>query len=191
MRTLRWSVCFLLCTAMAVMAAACGGDDNDGTLPTATSEQPSTTTREPAGPTATSADTGASDESLDVCSFLSPEEVSAAIGVDAPAGEAEDPVPPFFGCQWDTDQQLLKVSIIAWATEDDAKGSMNLETENNDYPVIEGLGDEAFNTQPIDDVTARSGRYEISVGLYFVSDDDAEELKRATEVARLIVDRLQ
>ncbi len=190
MRSLRWSVSFVFGLAMLVAVVGCGGDDDDDDAATATNDQAGTATSEPAGSTATSADAGG-DDAIDVCALLSPEEVSTALGAEAPEGESEAPVPPFFGCDWDTGEQSLAVSVIKWPNEDDAKSSMDLETENNDYPAIDGLGDEAYNTQPIDDVTVRAGRYEISIGLSFVSDDDEEELARATEVARIIVSGLE
>jgi hypothetical protein len=58
------------------------------------------------------------------------------------------------------------------------------------YPAIDGIGDRAYNSQPIGDVDVLAGPYEVSVSLYFASDDDAAELAMAGALAALVIDRL-
>lgn len=58
------------------------------------------------------------------------------------------------------------------------------------YEEVEGIGDRAIRSQPINDISVLSDRYEISVGLYLVSEDDDTEFEMAREIAALVVDRL-
>ncbi len=79
------------------------------------------------------ADTGGSSTAnIDVCSLLSDEEVSAAIG-SAPASEPTEPAGPFTGCKWGSG--LLFVQIAQSAT------LITAPTET-DCPSA-GIGDES------------------------------------------------
>lgn len=182
--------------ALTVFAACSGGDDEAGGSTSASAADTPAAGSTPANtaggdetPAATAPGTRGSGDSLDVCGLLTLDEVEAFLGVPPAEPQQEELAPPFFACSWESEQPVLNVSIIVWPDEDAAKDSVDL-TAGNAVAEISGLGDEAHNTQPSDDVTFRRGRYEVTVGIYFLSDDDAEELTAAVGLAHLIEERL-
>jgi hypothetical protein len=176
---------------LALTLTACGaaGDpvDTDSTTPTpgngAATGQPDAT----APPSVTD---GPSSADIDACALVTQDEVESIVGMPVGAPEPEDAPPPFFSCRYEDDEILpvVKVSIIASESADDAVSLFELGADQ--YPAVEGLGDRAYRSQPIDEITVLAGRYELSVGLYFVSEDDDAEFEMAREIAELVLPRL-
>jgi hypothetical protein len=127
---------------------------------------------------------------IDVCALLTNEEVEAVIGMPVGAAQPEESEAPFFGCRYEEDglSQVVSVGVIMWADAQEAEASFEFGADQ--YPAVEGVGERAYNSQPIDDISVLAGRYEVSIGLYFVSDDDEAELEMASELAVVIVGRL-
>jgi hypothetical protein len=190
----------LLAAALLVAASACGDDDGDDAVGiTAAVDE---TDAEGADTEATDVeDTDVRDQTtvangsravgeIDVCALLTKEEVEAVIGMPAGAAQPEESAAPYFGCRYEEDglSQIVSIGVLAWGDAEEAETSFEFGADQ--YPAIEGIGDRAYNSQPIDDVSVLSGRYELSVGLYFVSDDDEAELAMASELAAVALDRL-
>ncbi len=101
------------CAALLVLLlASCGGDDGSDSKGTK--------------------DGATSTANIDVCSLLSDEEITAAIG-NAPASEPTEPAGPFTGCKWGSG--LLFVQIAPSTTLITAPGE-------TDCPSA-GIGDES------------------------------------------------
>ena len=188
----------LLAAALLVAASACGDDDGDDAVGiTAAVDE---TDAEGADTAATDVeDTDVSGQTtdpsgavgeIDVCALLTKEEVEAVIGMPAGSAQPEESAPPFFGCRYEEDglSQMVSIGVLAWGDAEEAEASFEFGADQ--YPAVEGIGDRAYNSQPIDDLTVLAGRYELSVGLYFVSDDDEAELAMASELAAVALDRL-
>jgi hypothetical protein len=192
----------LLGTVILVLGA-CGGEDGDGSngddgggspaagatgSPEATSSADGAATATEAGTSASSPDGGAAG-AIDMCALLSQEEVSAVIGQEAGAPAADD-MSPFYGCRYESEDvtPIVSVGVFAWDDESQAESSFSFGADQ--YEEVPGLGDAAYRSQPIDEVTVLHGRYEISVGLYFVSEDDDEEFEMGVELAQMVLERL-
>lgn len=124
---------------------------------------------------------------MDVCALLTAEDVKGFLGVTTNGPEADDPFPPFFGCSWEGELPSLSLTVVAWPDEEQARASMDLFVSQP--PKLEGLGDEAFNTQPVNDVSVRQGRYEVSVDV-LAEEGSKAELDLAVEIARVVIVRL-
>ena len=194
----------------AALIAACGGnggngdDPNGGDGATSTAASTAVATPDTAASPGENVSTVASGNSapvdvadLDVCTLLTHDEVEAAIGQTAgpPAFIAMDESFASAGlgggdCRFEADNitPVVSVSILAWADEEAAASSFDFGT---DYPAVEGPGDRAKRVQPIGDISVLVGRYELSVDLYFVSEDDDEEFEMARSLAELVVSRLE
>ena len=191
----------LVAAALLVVAAsACGGDDDDDAIDV-TEETDETDTDEAASEATdvegadvtgqpTVADEAPAVGEVDVCALLTKEEVEAVIGMTAGSAQREESPAPYFGCRYEEDglSQIVSIGVLAWVDAEEAEASFEFGADQ--YPAVEGLGDRAYNSQPIDDVSVLAGRYELSVGLYFVSDDDEAELAMASELAAMALDRL-
>ena len=88
----------------------------------------------------------------------------------------------FLSCSSDD----VHVNVEVWDLAADATEMFELGTE---HPEIPGIGDRARNTQPLGEISILSGRYVLSVDLYGKL-DGADELRAATEIARIVVGRL-
>jgi hypothetical protein len=189
----------LVAAALLVAASACGGDDAGDTpvvettdadgAATATTDTETATTDADGSETTVASGSPAGDE-IDVCALVTEEEVEAIIGMAAGPAQPEESAPPFFGCRYEEEglSQTVTIGLLAWNDADEAESSFDFGADQ--YPAVEGIGDRAYNSQPIDDLSVLAGRYELSVGLYFVSDDDEAELAMAIELAQLALDRL-
>lgn len=199
--------------AGVLIVAACSGDDGSS-QPTATGGGAATTstpastspTEEGAGETdgegtaqgssttgtagqVTSTDNVDDPLDLDVCTVLPGDDVADAIGKPVGAGRREDAA-PYLGCRYEAagSPQIVTVGVIPYPDAEQAEESFDFAADQ--YPAVEGVGDRAYNSQPIADISVLSGRYEVSVGLYFVDDDDARELTMARDLAAILLDRL-
>lgn len=187
----------LVVAAGLVAVPACGDDDDavGGTEDTEVGDEADAeasdleaTGVESAGVTGPPA--AADDAGIDACALLTKDEVEAVIGMPVGSPQPEESPAPFFGCRYEEDglTQIVSIGVLAWSDVEEAEASFEFGADQ--YPAIEGLGDRAYNSQPIDEVTVLAGRYELSVGLYFVSDDDEAELAMARELAATALDRL-
>jgi hypothetical protein len=195
-----------LALGVAALVIACGGDDDaddpaTGASATATSipATSSSTGAETTGSTgATGSTAGQSGEAeeLDVCTLVTQAEVEAILGqsVGAPnftsmgaAGAAAGLGGGDCTFQATGITAVISIGVLAWSDEDDAESSFGLFGSDEE---IEGIGDKAVNTQPVGDISVLQGRYELSVDLYFVNDDDDADFEMARQIAELAVPRL-
>jgi hypothetical protein len=190
--------CSLLAAALVVAASACGDDDGDDAIGVtaavdeadAEGADAEATDVEDTDASGQATDANGAVGEIDVCALLTKEEVEAVIGMPAGSAQPEESAPPFFGCRYEEDglSQMVSIGVLAWGDAEEAEASFEFGADQ--YPAVEGIGDRAYNSQPIDDLTVLAGRYELSVGLYFVSDDDEAELAMASELAAVALDRL-
>ena len=199
---------FLLAISSLLLLAACGGGDNkeatgtpSGTrAPAAT--QTTTGTQAPAGTpsagatqtpaaAATQAATPAPQASggeIDPCALVTKAEAEAIVGESL-----GDPVVTntqmLTSCIYSTPNfDSVGVDVLTYNNEDDAKSGFQLAIDINNYPKIDGIGDGAYDSRPIGDITVRKGKYELSVD---VNTDDAEaDFQTAKDLAAKAVDRL-
>lgn len=168
-------------TAADVTAASAGAPDT-----TAATDTPVAPGGAASTATATAPAGGGTGEELDICALVTQQDVEAAIGM--PAGPAQpDSMAPFFGCRYELETDIVTVGVWVWDDADAAEASFEMVADQ--YPAVEGVGDRAYNSEPFDDLTVLSGRYEISVGL-FLSLDDADQLAMARDLAALLIERL-
>jgi hypothetical protein len=176
----------------AVVFAACGGDDDDAG--DAGGNETPAATEDNGGGSETSAatDDGASDagggEAIDACELVTQDEAEGALGASVGEGERQD-IPPFYGCSYETDSvDQLTVSVVVFPSSDDAEAAYELVIDMNDYPTIDGLGDRAYDTQPIGDVTVQKGKYELSVDI--LTEDNEADFAAAKDLAKTALGRL-
>lgn len=194
MRAVRIAVGVLTLSMLLFGLAACGGDDE--------SEEPAATTQATpaeAGPTdepevvaepeATEVQEG--DESsagVDACALVTKEEAEAVLGASVGEPTQED-VPPISACSYETpDFDTVSVSVLTYDDADQAEEGFQMAIDINDYPEVSGLGDRAYDSRPIFDVTVQKGRYEVDVDVSLEGDE--ADFETAKELAATAVDRL-
>jgi len=173
--------------ALAVIAGCAANGDGSLTTP-ATPDATVEASARAATPEPTTA-AGAPAE-IDVCALLSQAEVEGIASVPIGAAAAEDPLPPFFGCRYEDPDitPVITVGILAWDSPSDAESSFGFGADQ--HRAVDGIGDRAYRSQPIDDITVLQGRYEVSVGLYFVSEDEDTDFEVARQLAEIVIGRL-
>ena len=190
---------FLLALSGLLLLAACGGDDEESTAtpsgtraPAATqtttgTQAPAETASPQAEETATAAPQTSGGE-IDPCDLVTKEEAEAIIGESL-----GDPVVTItellVSCLYSTpDFDSVNVDVLIYDDEDQAEGGFELALDINDYPEVEGIGDRAYDSRPIGDITVLKGKYELSVD---VSVEGGEaDFETAKDVAAKAVDRL-
>jgi hypothetical protein len=182
-----------------ILLAACGGDDESTATPggtrTPAATAAATSTRGPAAtaaasPRATQAGTAtpqASTGEIDPCTLVTKAEAEAIVGESL--GEPAVTITKMLvGCLYSTpDFDSVNVDVLTYDSEDDAKSLFQLAIDINHYPEIEGIGDRAYDSRPIGDITVLKGKYELSVDVSTGGEDDFEVAKG---LAAKAVDRL-
>jgi len=180
-----------------ILLAACGGDDESTATPggtrTAAATAAATGTRTaaaPASPRATQAATAtaqASTGEIDPCALVTKAEAEAIVGESL--GEPAVTITKMLaGCLYSTpDFDSVNVDVLTSDSEDDAKSLFQMAIDINDYPEIEGIGDRAYDSRPIGDITVLKGKYELSIDVSTGGEDDFEVAK---DLAAKAVDRL-
>lgn len=187
---LAFSALALVLALVAIMAAAaCGGGDDGNT---GRKDTPAATNENGGGsktPVATSeGSNGGSGDAVDACQFVTQDEASAALGTGVGEGTRED-TPPFYACTYETEGfDQLTVMVMVYPNAKDAEAAYQVVMKINDYPKIDGLGDRAYDTQPMGDVTAQKGKYEISVDI--LTADDAADFEVAKDLTKAALGRL-
>lgn len=203
------SKAMVIVLALALGVSACGGDDDDSATDaqattaagtdTSTEDTSATTTGDSASATtaggdatATTSDGAGDIEEVDVCAILTADDIASVVGVTPSAAEPDMTIPdvPIFGCNYDVEGGFVQASVTVSATEEEAKELFQFGLENNDYPTVDGVGDEAYDAAPAFGLTARSGRFEVSVNVAGSADDAAAELEQEKELTQLVIDRL-
>ena len=192
-------VLFFAALSGLILVVACGGDDGESTATPGGTRTPAATaaatgTRAPAATAslrATQAATAtpqASTGEIDPCALVTKEEAEAIIGesLDEPLVTITELLA---SCLYSTpDFDSVNVDVLTYDSEDDAKSLFQLAIDINDYPEVEGIGDQAYDSRPIGDITALKGKYELSVDIS-VEGGDAD-FETAKDVAAKAVDRL-
>ena len=184
-----------------LLLAACGGDDEESTVAPSGTRAPAVTQTaagtQSAGATqtaesaATQAATTAPQTSggdLDPCALVTKAEAEAIVGesLDEPVVTITELLA---SCLYSTpDFDSVSVDVLIYDREDDAKSGFQLAIDINDYPEVEGIGDQAYDSRPIGDITVLKGKYELSVDVS-VEGGDAD-FETAKDVAAKAVDRL-
>ena len=191
---------FLLALSGLLLMAACGGDDDEeatgtpsgtrtaaATQTAAGTQAPAETASPAAEETATAAPQASGGE-IDPCALVTKEEAEAIIGesLDEPVVTITELL---VGCLYSTpDFETVNVDVLIYDDEDQAESGFELALDINDYPEVEGIGERAYDSRPIGDITVLKGKYELSVD---VSVDDGEaDFETAKDVAAKAVDRL-
>jgi hypothetical protein len=185
---------FLLALSGLFLLAACGGDDEESTPPSGGTRTPvstataaaTQTTAAGARETATAAPQASGGE-IDSCALVTKEEVEAIIG--QPVG---DPVVTttelLASCFYTTsDLDGVSLAVVTYEDEQAAESGFQLAIDINDYPEVEGIGDRAFDSRPIGDITVLKGKYELSIDVFASGQDEFEIAK---DLAANAADRL-
>jgi hypothetical protein len=193
-----------------ILLAACGGDEESTATPggtrtpaatatatgtlTAAATAAATGTRAPAtqaSPRATQAATAtpqASTGEIDPCALVTKAEAEAIVGesLDEPL---ETITELLVSCLYSTpDFDSVNVDVLIYDSEDNAESGFQLALDINDYPEVDGIGDRAYDSRPIGEITVLKGKYELSVDVS-VEGGDAD-FETAKDVAAKAVDRL-
>lgn len=127
---------------------------------------------------------------LDACTLITQAEAEQVLGTSTGSGQHED-TPPFYSCSYETENfDLVQVVVVIYDDNAQAQDAYQMAIDINGYPELAGLGDRAYNAQPIFDVNVLTGNIEVSID---VSDstNDATQLKNAIDLAKLVLSRLQ
>lgn len=195
---------FMIVAAVGVAAfvAACGGDDGGDDVDSSTGAQGASAatpvvTADGDAPGGSGASASDAVELVDVCAMITQAEVESIVGqpVGPATPEDEEDYTSFGigggGCRFEAEgvTPVVTVSVLAWA--DEAEGESAFSLLEGQYDPVDGLGDSAYRTQPIDEISVLAGRYELSVGLYFVDEDDDAEFEMARRIAELVLPHLE
>jgi hypothetical protein len=152
MRSLR-----TMLVAITLVAAACSGDD--GSFSAATDPGSSSST--------------SSTSDIDVCSLLSPDELTSTVG-QAPSFRSTEPAGPFTGCSWGTGFLIVQI----------AESDSLILAPGEDACPSAGVGDESV---------VCNGRVQFLTNGIFttISTIDRVPESQLTEVARVLVPKLQ
>jgi hypothetical protein len=184
---------FFLALSGLFLLAACGGGDEEestaspsGTKTPAATQAPVGTSAAGATQTATSA-AQASGGEIDPCSLVTKAEAEAIVGESVGEPVVMD-TELLVSCLYSTpDLEGVSVDVLAYNDEEQAKSGFELALDINDYPEVEGIGDRAYDSRPIGDITVLKGKYELSID---VSASGQDEFEVAKELAAKAVDRL-
>jgi len=194
-----------LLSVLALLLFACSGDDTadddasggDGPTATATTTMTTDAATGTAASEATPSEASGSDsgaatsEDIDVCALVTQDEVSGVIGTQAGEATGEnDSALSYFGCRYEEDGITAGVSIGVWAFPNESEARSFFEFGYDDYPAVEGIGDDAYRSQPLGEISVLDGRYEVDVFLFFVAEDPDEEFEMARQLAQMVLDRL-
>jgi hypothetical protein len=167
--------------AAALLAlAACGSDDpGDEGEPAGSAPMTEEPTNEQAG--------GAGPSTrIDACALITRAEADAALGA-ATREPVRGDTPTMNSCAYQAKRfDVVSVSVITYADEAEAGHVHQSTIDLNKYPEIPGLGDHAYNAQPIGDVTVLVGRYELRVDVSGPEND----LEIARGLAKTAIGRL-
>ena len=175
----------LLALSGLFLLAACGGDNEESTGTPSGTQAPAATGSPAAEETSAPQ---ASGGEIDPCALVTKEEAEAIVGesLDEPVVTITELLA---SCLYSTpDFDSVSVDVLIYDREDDAKSGFQLAIDINDYPEVEGIGDQAYDSRPIGDITVLKGKYELSVDVS-VEGGDAD-FETAKDVAAKAVDRL-
>lgn len=126
---------------------------------------------------------------LDACALITQSEAEQVLGTSTGAGEPED-TPPIYSCSYETDNfDLVQVVVVVYEDNAQALDAYQMAIDINGYPELSGLGDRAYNAQPIFDVNVLKGNVEISIDISD-SSDDVTQLENAIALAQVALTRL-
>jgi len=184
----------LSAVGLVLLLAACGGGGGkdsaeDQTTPTEQKTQaPAEQETQAPAPTEEPPDVAAGGD-IDPCALVTKVEAEAILG--ASVGEPKPLVaPPVFDCTYDTsDFDRVGVSVVIFTSEDVAAGSFQSDIDTNGYQEVDGVGDRAYRSEPIFNITFQKGRYEASITVNAGLEDD-EEFALAKDLAEKVLARL-
>jgi hypothetical protein len=144
--------------AFALVVSACGGDD--GSFDAVT---------DPGSSGSASSNTSG----IDVCSLLTPDELTSTVG-QAPSVRATEPAGPFTGCSWGTGFLIVQI----------AESDSLILAPGEDACPSAGIGDESV---------VCNGRVQFLTNGIFTTISTIDRVPEAelTEVARVLVPKLQ
>jgi len=163
--------------ATLLALAACGGDDPDDRSAAGVAVEEQTNAKagdaEPSAP-------------IDACALITRDEATAVLGA-ATREPIRGDTPPVSSCAYRTeDFDVVSVSVITYRDNAEAEYVHQFAIDTNNYPEIGGLGDRAYNAQPIGDVTVLVGQYELGVDV----SGPENELEIARELAKTALGRM-
>ncbi len=188
----RASFAAIFVLAAAAILAACGGDGEDSSKDEGT--KPSVAATEPAAGQPTEAPDGGGGVSggldIDACALITKDEAEAVLGV--PVGEPEQfPTDVSVDCTYQGEGfEQVGVFVLAYRNAEEALATEKNAAQQNGYPVIEGLGDFAYDSSPFFTLTFIKGRYAVSIDVVLPNSDDEAEFESARDLAGTVLDRL-
>jgi len=180
----------LVISSMLVLAA-CSPGSSGVTQEPITQEPVDIVEATAVAPAQESADSGGVPDggAIDACSLITQAEAEATLGQPTGPGQPDD-APPIYSCSYQTtDFDVVSVVVLIYDDASQALGGYQMAIDINGYPEISGIGDRAYNAQPIFDINVLSGNIEVSVDISDAS-DDATQLQNSIELARLALSRL-
>ena len=145
-----------------------------------------------ASPTEGSQETQApapSNSVMDPCALITQAEAEQALGKETSGPEPGD-TPPVYSCSYETsDFDLIQVVVVVYDDNTQAQTAYQMAIDFNGYSEISGLGDRAYNAQPIFDVNVLKGNVELSIDISD-STDEATQLQNSIELAQIALSRL-
>lgn len=147
------------------------------------------TSSSPTGESAETSGVPSSGGAIDACVLITQAEAEAVLGEATGPGQRDD-APPIYSCSYQTsDFDVVSVVVLVYDDNLQAQAGYQMAIDINAYPEITGVGDRAYNAQPIFDVNVLSGNVEVSVDISDAT-DDATQLRKSIDLARLVLNRL-
>ncbi len=176
--------------AACLLLAACSGTPQEASAPgpaapSAASSVPTTPVAgsSPAAGAKATAAASAAAVPLEACKLVTKQEVVAVAGAVGDAIEEPPLVAMVAGCRFpNIDVPVVaevSVTLVTWTDAATAATEMKNTIQRNGYEAVSGVGEQAYTTWPLPGVTARQGRYEISITLSPSTDEG-----KANNVAR-------
>jgi hypothetical protein len=194
MRVVGLAVGVLALSMLLFGLAACGGDSGSEKPAVVASPQatgaPSTAEPEAtaeSGPTEEPQD-GETATGVNPCDLVTKGEAETALGASVGEPKVED-TPPVSACTYETANfETVQVVLTTFEDAGQAQDAFQSAIDINGYEEISGIGDRAYNAQPIFDISVLKGKYDVSIDLALP--DDQDEMAVAEDLARTAVDRL-
>lgn len=126
---------------------------------------------------------------IDACALLTQADAEGVLSAQTGPALPGD-APPLYSCSYQTENfDVVQVVVLVYENQAQAQAAYQLAITTNGYTEIPGLGDRAYNAQPIFDVNVLVGNLEVTVDISD-STDDATQLQNSIELAELVISRL-
>ncbi len=158
-----------------------GGDDADDSGDDSGGEPTAEATKD-----STSDDSG-DDDDLDVCSLITADEASEALGEKITSTEPTT-FPPLYSCAYDSENGVIILTVVT-GTREEVEEIYEVGTEG--YEKVDGVGEKAhWSGSPADALEVLEGDYNVRISVFSLGEEELDYKQLSIELAGSALDRL-